>query len=406
MWNAHRARRALAAFAIAALCVVAHADKITLKDGKTLEGRIVFEDATKLVLRVGTKDREIPIDTVADVQSVVRDLRDLLERWGKLAPDDSGGRLDLARVARSKNLPGEADVLAWSVLAKDPGHAGAHQFLGHVSKGGKWLVKEGVRSVPYETLVEERKDFKDAWRLSTTHFALRTNVALDLACDTAYELELYYQVFFDWFKPELDLFEVTEVIQEHVHADRASYPGGSGPSGFYDEDANTAFVDMSTGFAIESVVHETTHALLHNTAVRTKTARGNIPPWINEGLADYMKFCRSGRLAHPVYTKGAASKLYFRMHASARPPYDLSRVLAFSTEDFIFSSQVGLSCAQSHTLLHYCLHGADEKYRAKFFEFLRRCYAGHSSATDFKSALGIKEAEFEAEWHAYARTFK
>jgi hypothetical protein len=343
---------------------------------------------------------------VASVQSITRELRGVLERWEKLAPDDAGGRLTLAREARGKELDDEGRVLAWSILSKDPNDAGAHTFLGHESKGGKWLIKDGSRSVPFDKYVEERKDMSDGWRLQTTHFALRTNVPLETACDTLLELELYYQTFFDWFRPELDLYEITEVIGEQVHAERRSYPGGSGASGFYDEDANTVFAVVVAGSVIETLVHETTHALLRNTAVRTKAALGSIPAWVNEGLADYMKYCRSGKLAHPLYTKGARTPFYFAMHASAQKPFDLSRVLALSTEDFITSSNVGLAYAQSYTLVHYCLHGADSKYRAKFFEFLRRCYAGHSSSTDFKAALEIREEKFEAEWHAYAKAPK
>jgi hypothetical protein len=399
----HSLRRFAILGAAFLLVGIGRADTVTLKDGKTLTGRVVFEGPTKLVLRIGTKDREIPLDSIAEVRSVTRSLRDVLERWGKLAPDDAPGHMKLAHEARDEELEGEACVLAWSVLAKNAALGEAHEFLGHVEKGGHWLVKEGLRSVPYEKLLEERKDITDGWQLATTHFALRTNVPLDQACDALFELELGYQTFYDWFRPELGLFELTDVIHEQVHADRRSYAGGSGTPAFYDEASNTVFADMSGGFAIDRLLRETTRALLHGTAVRTKAALGSIPPWVNEGLADYMKFCRKGQLGHPSYVRGARGQALFSTHAAAQKPLDLARVLVLSAEDFMAPARSGLAYAQSYTLVHYCLHGDDERYRARFFEFLRQCYAGHSSVTDFKAALVVHEPEFENGWNAYAK---
>src|SRR6185436_7242146 len=80
------------------------ADRVTLKDGKTLEGRVVFEDASRLVLRVGTKERELPTSTIERVRSAERSLRPVLERWEKLADGDIAGRLELAQAARLEGL--------------------------------------------------------------------------------------------------------------------------------------------------------------------------------------------------------------------------------------------------------------------------------------------------------------
>ena len=37
-----------------------------------------------------------------------------------------------------------------------------------------------------------------------------------------------------------------------------------------------------------------------------------------------------------------------------------------------------------------------------YLDYLRGAYAGKSSSTHFKKAIGVREKELEAAWHAYA----
>jgi hypothetical protein len=196
---------------------------------------------------------------------------------------------------------------------------------------------------------------------------------------------------------------VTEPVAVQLHAQNKSYPGGSGRKGYFDAAANTLYVDVSDAHALEIMIHEATHALLNATSARTKEALGSIPSWVDEGLADYMSLSRGGAFGHPHYTRAGSGRYYFALHVDAKKPLDLPRVLALSTPDFTMSPISGLAYAESFTLVHFCLHGGEGVYRAKFFEFLRRCYKGKSSSTDFKSALGIEVKPFEAEWMAWAR---
>jgi hypothetical protein len=381
-------------------------DRVVLKNGEVVEGRVVFEGQDRIVVRVGTKDREFSPGEVTVVRARSRDAREVVLRWEKLLPDDAKGRLELAQFAREQDLEGEAQLLALSVLARDAQNETAHVFLGHEKKLGAWQRKAGSRAMPFDRWVEARREFSATDPLPSSHFALRTNVPLDAACNFALELELFYVAFMEWFRPELDLYEVVEPIAVHVHADNKSYPGGSGRKGFFDPAANTVYADVSEGYALLILIHEATHALLNATAVRTKEALGNIPSWVDEGLADYMSFSRQGAFAHPSYTKAASGKGYFAMHADAPKPLTLARVLALTTPDYTLSPIIGLAYAQSFSLVHFCLHGGNSAYRAKFFEFMRRCYRGKSSSTDFKSALGITVKPFEAEWLQWARTHR
>ncbi len=378
-------------------------DRVTLKDGKTVDGRVVFEGPDRIVVRVGTKDRDIAIADVVEIHSRARDDRDVVQRWEKLAPEDTKGRLELAQFAREHDLEGEARLLALSVLSKDAICEAAHVFLGNEKKLGAWLIKVGSHSIPFDRWMDARLDFSDADPMPTAHFMLRTNVPLDAACNFALELELFYLAFMDWFRPELDLYEVLEPIAVHVHADNKSYPGGTGRKGYFDPQANTVFVDVSGGLTLDVLIHESTHALLNATAARAKDARGSIPSWIDEGLADYMSLSRGGVFGHPLYASSGSNRRYFAMHAEAKKPLELSRVLALSPTDYTLSPIMGLAYAQSFTLVHFCLNGGDGAYHAKFFDFMRSCYKGKSSSTDFKAAMKIDVKAFEAEWLDWAK---
>lgn len=399
-----RVRHFFTFVALASLTLFAHAaDRITLTDGTVLEGRIVYDTPGNLVILQGTKERELRADEATDVRSVERSLKLLLARWEQAPETNAIARLELAKVARAFELEGEARLFALGALIADPSLDAAHTFLGHEKKAGVWHVREDKRVFPFHEYDRVHADWKDACRISTLHFELRTNMPLSKAIAAALELELVYRAFFERFRGELGLRDVVTPMAAQIHADRLSYPGGADRPGFFDTQLNTFFQDASPGYDPRTTAHEVTHQLLYNTASRTKAALGSIPAWIDEGLADTIGMSRSGVPGRATYAPTARAQSYFQIHANAKKPYDLSRVLALATMDFIISSNVALAYAQSYTLVHFCLNGADGKYRAGFFEYLRRCYAGKSSMTEFRDALAIKEPAFEAEWHAYAK---
>jgi hypothetical protein len=379
-------------------------DVLTLTDGTRAEGRVVFESAERVVLRTGSKERELAAAQIAQVQSLARSQREVLAAWRTAPQDRPGAMIDLAKVAAARGLEGEADLFAWMALALDPACEAAHEMLGHERSKGVWNVPLKHARVPFEQVVEQRADFSEAWRLKTLHFALRSNLPLSKACAAALELEFAYRAFFDWLQPRLEFHEVVERIAVQVHADQRSYPGGSANRGFFSRELNTAFLDASEGLEPGALVHETTHALLFNTAMRTRASLGNVPAWLDEGMSDTLRTARTGKLANPLYDFEQKAVYFVAIHAGAKKPMDLSRVLALSVEDFTFSSHIGLAYAQSYTLVRFCLRGEDRKYEPGFIEYLRSCYAGKSAITEFKARLEIeKERDFEQAWIKFVR---
>jgi hypothetical protein len=144
------------------------------------------------------------------------------------------------------------------------------------------------------------------------------------------------------------------------------------------------------------------HQLLWASGAGQRAGRAEVPGWLDEGLAVYLAAGARGEPGKLSVAPGGTVPDMFREHAGAKKPFDLSRVLAFGSDDFAASSDLSLKYAQSYTLVHFLLHGDGEKHRPGFFDFLRGCWNGKSSMTDFKRAIGVREADLERAWSAYA----
>ena len=388
-------------------------DRVDLAGGSHVEGRIVYEDDAKLVLRTGTGDKRFERKNVKSFRSRAKLHRDSFERWTTLSADALSPVLDLAHMCQKNDLIEDAQTYAWYVLLVDHGNADAHALLDHKKHGASWDARAGRdgearrgkdRWVPFERLFATRPDWTDAQDTPTTHYLLRTNFGQECAVQTALDLEGFYRAFYAEFGAELELFEIVDPILLEIHADHQSFPPiGTGRSAYTNTERNVVEVDASAGFRLDEVIHEATHQLIAATTRFSLAGKGVVPGWLDEGLAEYMRAGVGGLPAHRTFTPGAKIPEYFAMHASAKSPYELSRLLNFEAGDFLASSHSDLKYAQSYTLVHFCLHGDEGRYRRGFLDFLRSAWKGASSSQDFRKSMKIDEASFEKAWLAYVR---
>jgi hypothetical protein len=201
---------------------------------------------------------------------------------------------------------------------------------------------------------------------------------------------------------ELQLLDVQELMKVQIHGDDASYPEpGGGRDGYNDTGSQTMFINAVKGLPRDTLAHEAVHQILYMTTKRTKGARGAIPAWLDEGLADYVKYGIEGKAGRLKFTPGVIVRPYLRAQAEADKPYDISRVLNLERSDFFASTDTQLKYAQAWSLLHFWLHGQGGARRDSFFEFLRRAYRGQSSMTEVRDVLEMDLDDFEEEWFAY-----
>jgi hypothetical protein len=147
-----------AAFAILALLALpAFADRITLKDGRTYEGKFVRESATEITLSVVVMGKAVemtvPLNQVDQFERTTS-LLDLYEaKASRVDRKDPDALAPLAAWCRDQKLPEQAARHALEALALKPDHAPAVkliQELGYVREGKAWIPKTAPKK-PQET---------------------------------------------------------------------------------------------------------------------------------------------------------------------------------------------------------------------------------------------------------------
>ena len=378
-------------------------DRVTLDDGTTLEGRVLFEDEQTLVLRVKSRDREIDRGGISAVRAASLELPRALDRIEELQPGDAAGHLRTAGRLEELNLPLEADLLYWRILLMDPDNAAANAKLGHRKRGNAWVIPHRGRWYSLQKLDRPEKKWGDAWEIETTHYRVRTNLSLSQGLDIAVDLERFYRDYYSLLAKEIGLYHVVEPMDAWVHADSVSFPESSGRGAYFAEPDNRLYVDASSGLQPEALVHEATHQILYNGAVKgSKGFCSDVPAWLDEGLAVYVQAARSGDPGNLVVRPDTLDPRWFSIHAQAEKPYDLSRVLNFDSTDFQASSKADLKYAQSYSLVCFLMYGAQGRHRAGFMEFVKGVYRGKTSSTHLKRAIDVRERDLEKAWHAFA----
>src|SRR5262245_54244510 len=130
-------RSILAGLGVLTLALVApaqeHEDRVLLADGKALLGRLVFEDASRLVLRQGARDVTLERARVQSVSSRRQALERLL---GRAADVDLAKPEELELLAAEAEEAGldEARAFWWRRLLLDHEHEPAHKALGHTRR--------------------------------------------------------------------------------------------------------------------------------------------------------------------------------------------------------------------------------------------------------------------------------
>jgi hypothetical protein len=118
------------------------ADAVNLKGGGRLTGRIVEQNADKVLVDVGDGIVGVSMDRVEKIVKGPSSLDDYDSRASKLEPQDAGGWRSLAQWAATKGLSVQSRAAYRRLLAVAPEDAEARQALGFVQVDGRWLTEE------------------------------------------------------------------------------------------------------------------------------------------------------------------------------------------------------------------------------------------------------------------------
>lgn len=159
-------------------------------------------------------------------------------------------------------------------------------------------------------------------------------------------------------------------------------------------DANYIAFPISEKSALSpsTVYHEYVHFIVHN-----NLRSANIPPWLNEGLAEYFQTFRVENNSRVRF--GEAQPALLRLLENETPiVFDTF----FKTDSFALQNQGNhgrtLFYAQSWALIHYLQTGARRPEFDKFFDSL---LAGKPFAEAFPAAFQINNAALEKELKDY-----
>jgi hypothetical protein len=377
-------------------------DRLVLRAGGTLAGRVLLETEARILFRVGTRERWIDRSEVETVESVARTQAQWLGRFAALEEETPQALLSLAEACRSGRVIYDEALLYWRTLSLDPDHVAANERLGHRQRGRTWVAPVGSTWVPVRRLDEARSDWGEAWEMRSEHFVVRCAAGLRKTLDTLLELEHLYRAFFDLYQKDLGLRELTEPFSVYVYPSREDYPSqGTFGGAFFSPAENIAYTFMA-GQRPYALLHEATHGLLNNLMVRAAGSKGGFPAWLDEAWADHMQaivvLARPGRatLDPARRVEGHLSTV-----AGERDPYSLTRVLNFQPVDYGASTKQALKYGQGYALFHYLMHGPEE-LREPFLDYVREAAEGRGQASTFRRIFRRDLDRIERGYLAYA----
>ena len=379
-------------------------EKVELTDGRVLQGRVMYADDERVVVRVKSRDKELDANDVRKLDTFRASQRTLFARASSVSRLNVARNLELAKFARARKLEGEAQVYFWRVVLAEPNNVEANEALGHSLRNDQWTIEHDRRK--YRGLAKLRaatKAWKHAFELSTAHFDLRSNMPLEDVVEAAIDLERFYHEFYDLWQEELGLYECTERMKVFIHADSKSFPEGrGGPVSYFDPDPNTLRINASVAYERYVIAHECSHQLFFNATQLDAAFSADFPAWLDEGLADYVAASVVRRPAKLDLEPGYPHLDFLAAFVNAKKPLSISRVLSLGVDDFHNNTRTYLMYAQSYALVYWGLHSKGGGHRDAFLDYVRLCISGKSSPTTFKKALSV-DRKFEDRWLAYAR---
>jgi hypothetical protein len=375
----------------------------------------------------------------------------------------------LSRRALHAGHLGYAYDLVYETAIQDPDHTAARKILGFERLGDEWMspfeaekkrkqqvwhpqfgwlaekdvpryekgerLYSGVRWVSVAKEAELRRDFKDAWQITTEHFKVKTNHSLERGVELASRLEDFYglcrqtlagfffspeqlQLLFDgkseagqrkprplevnyYRSREEYLAVLSKMTNQPVEITKGMYfpTPGPGVAYFYYDPKES---NDSTLF------HEATHLLLSGYRPQAGVVAQRSNFWIVEGIACYMEsFHRDqGELSvgNPANDRINAAQHHLLQDNYYVPLREFS---SMGMQAFQTDKEIRKNYSQAAALTHFFLHYEGGKYRDALIEHLSQIYSPQQRVRQdpesLSSLVDVAEEQLDHEYADYLK---
>jgi tetratricopeptide (TPR) repeat protein len=170
-------------------------------------------------------------------------------------------------------------------------------------------------------------------------------------------------------------------------------------AGYFQSGRDVNYITLTTETMAEdpyrTIFHEYVHLLVNNTM-----GRAGVPPWFNEGLAEYystfeIQDARKATLGKPI-----SNHIHFLRSTKLWPLKTLFSVDYHSLERNKHEAR-GVFYAQSWALVHYLIQGDDGKRKDELGKFLEMLVAGTPVETAFRDTFQMDYATLEKQLKSY-----
>lgn len=200
-------------------------DRVETHQGVVFEGRVLWSDDQRVVMRTEGRMRTLVRSQVRSLQTQVEAQEVLLKALPAIGAGRAGQWVDFSRYAQGRNLQGESEALSWAALCLDPESEAAHQRLGHRRSGGAWVrSRADGQEDRVQDLIDALPDPKRPWRWSSLHFELQSELSLRATLELYWQLERMQCAWRQGLARELQLLETTQPLSVYVYRDRRRFP--------------------------------------------------------------------------------------------------------------------------------------------------------------------------------------
>ena len=376
-------------------------DRVDLKDGKSVEGRVVAELKDSLVVRSNKHDRTIARAEVATVTSLERSLAAVLEH--DTGSSDAAGCAALAAECEAAGLSGEARNYWLRTLLADPAHAAARKALDAKPVKDDVTLHLGKHGMHLSALRAGSLKWKEAYELPTTHFVLKTDLPLQKALDVATALERFHVRFYALLGEPLGLyiFDERTLPEIRVYFEGAAYPTPpvKGERVWFSMGENALNVAADGQLSLPAVVGELSRQMLFSALRRGVGPTAQVQPWLTAGLQEYFARTAPESLGGPRPDTAAALAAAARQLAGK----DVKLTTLFNAPMAAFSTDANRADMSNAacTLLHFLVAGRDGALRDGFGRYVNDGAKGKLSMASFSEHLKLKPDEIEAQWREH-----